>query len=202
MRRGLPLNDRLVPKIGTFASPRVNRAHRTPLAPQASPSAPRGVDQHPACARARSVDAVPLVTLLLIDNTAVRVLSASRTGDAVRNSRQRYLTRRPGLLRRIAALCLLLSYLLAGALHGACDLDVAHAPSGKPEIAALLDKAGHADPRGIADHHCHGCFSVAVPQLQLAVLPSDIVAATDWPIVAMGAGIPSDSDSPPPKHLI
>jgi hypothetical protein len=120
----------------------------------------------------------------------------------VRSIGRRYLASRPGLWRRIAALCLMLAYLLAGALHGACDLDVAHASSGKPEIAMLLDKAGHADQRGIADHHCHGCFSVAVPQLQLAMLLSDIVAATDWPAPAPGVGILSDSDSPPPKHLI
>ncbi|WP_349545327.1 hypothetical protein [Bradyrhizobium sp. ORS 375] len=92
-------------------------------------------------------------------------------------------------------------YLLAGALHGTCDLDVAHASSGKPEIASLLDKAGHSDSRDISDHHCHGCFSVAVPQLQLAMLPSDLVAATDWAAPALRAGIRPDSDSPPPKHL-
>ncbi|WP_257166226.1 hypothetical protein [Bradyrhizobium sp. SRS-191] len=95
-----------------------------------------------------------------------------------------------------------MTYLLAGALHGACDLDVAHPQAGKPEIASLLDKAGHSDQRGIADHHCHGCFSIAVPQLQLAALPTDIVAATDWPIPELRSGILSDSESPPPKHLI
>ena len=106
------------------------------------------------------------------------------------------------MLRRIAALCLMLAYLLAGALHGACDLDVAHVPAGKLEIASLLDKASHSDPRGIADHHCHGCFSVAIPQLQLAAVPADIVAATDWSIPLLRAGIVSESESPPPKHLI
>ena len=109
---------------------------------------------------------------------------------------------RPRLLRRIAALCLMLAYLLAGALHGACDLDVAHVPAGKLEIASLLDKASHSDPRGIADHHCHGCFSVAIPQLQFAAVPADIVAATDWAIPLLRAGIVSKSESPPPKHPI
>ncbi|WP_244422166.1 hypothetical protein [Bradyrhizobium sp. ORS 285] len=120
----------------------------------------------------------------------------------MRSIGQRYLTSHPGLLRRIAALCVIAAYLLAGALHGACDLDVAHASSGKPEIAALLDHAGHSDQRGVADHHCHGCFSVSVPQLQLAAVPADIVAATDWPIPVLRAGILSDAESPPPKHLI
>jgi len=105
------------------------------------------------------------------------------------------------MLRRIAALCVMLAYLLAGALHGACDLDVAHASAGKPEIASLLDKADHSDPRGIADHHCHGCFSVAMPQLQLAMIPADIVAATTWTIPLLRTGVLSESESPPPKHL-
>jgi len=140
--------------------------------------------------------------LLLIDNAAGRVLSAERTEGAVRIIGRRYLTSRPGALRRVAALCVMLAYLLAGALHGACDLDVAHAPAGKPEIASLLDQADHSDQRGIAGHHCHGCFSVAVPQLQLAVIPAEIVAATDWAIPVLRAGILPDSDSPPPKHLI
>ena len=105
------------------------------------------------------------------------------------------------MLRRIAALCVMLAYLLAGALHGACDLDVAHASAGKPEIASLLDKAGHSDQRGMADHHCHGCFSVAVPQLQIAAVPADIVAATNWAIPVLRAGFLPDSESPPPKHL-
>lgn len=114
----------------------------------------------------------------------------------------RYVTTRPRFLRRIASLCVLLAYLLAGALHGACDIDVAHSSAGKPEIASLLDKAGHADQRGIADHHCHGCFSVAMPQLQLAALPADIVAATDWASPLLRAGVLSERDSPPPRHLI
>ncbi|BAM92696.1 conserved hypothetical protein [Bradyrhizobium oligotrophicum S58] len=105
------------------------------------------------------------------------------------------------MLRRIAALCVMLAYLFAGALHGACDLDVAHPSTGKPEIASLLDKADHSDQRGMADHHCHGCFSVAVPQLQIAAVPADIVAATDWAIPVLRAGVLSDSESPPPKHL-
>ncbi|MGC2774607.1 MAG: hypothetical protein WA418_03115, partial [Bradyrhizobium sp.] len=84
---------------------------------------------------------------------------------------------------------------------GACDLDVAHASAGKSEIASLLDKAGHSDQRGIADHHCHGCFSVAVPQLQLAPAPSDIVVATNWAGPVLRAGILSESEFPPPKHL-
>ncbi|MGJ5175735.1 hypothetical protein ACQR16_02445 [Bradyrhizobium oligotrophicum] len=96
----------------------------------------------------------------------------------------------------------MVAYLLAGMLHGACDLEVAHPSAGKAEITSLLDKAGHSDPRGIADHHCHGCFSAAVPQLQLAAVPADIVAAIDWPIPALRAGVLSESDSPPPRHLI
>lgn len=105
------------------------------------------------------------------------------------------------MLRRIAALCVMLAYLLAGALHGACDLDVAHPTTGKPEIASLLDTGHHSDERGMTDHHCHGCFSIAVPQLQIAAVPADIVAATNWAIPVLRTGVLSESESPPPKHL-
>jgi hypothetical protein len=106
------------------------------------------------------------------------------------------------MLRRIATLCVMLAYLLAGALHGACDLDLADHSAGKREIASVVDKVGHSDQRGITDHHCHGCFSVTVPQLQLASVPAEIVAATDWPIPVLRAGVLSESESPPPKNLV
>ncbi|WP_284418389.1 MULTISPECIES: hypothetical protein [unclassified Bradyrhizobium] len=96
----------------------------------------------------------------------------------------------------------MIAYLFAGALHGACDLDVAHPSTGKTEIASLLDKADHSDQRSLVDHHCHGCFSVAVPQLQLAAVPADRVAAIGWPIPVLRAGVLPESDSPPPRHLI
>lgn len=105
------------------------------------------------------------------------------------------------MLRRIAAACLMLAYVLAGALHGACDIDVAHPSAGKPEIASLLDRAGHTDQRGITDHHCHGCFSVAVPQPQFAAVPAEVVAATEWAIPPLGAGVLPESESPPPRRL-
>ncbi|MGJ5080691.1 hypothetical protein ACQR1F_15955 [Bradyrhizobium sp. HKCCYLS3013] len=105
------------------------------------------------------------------------------------------------MLRRIAAACLMLAYVLAGALHGACDIDVAHPFAGKPEIASLLDRTGHTDQRGVADHHCHGCFSVAVPQPQLAAVPAEIVAAARWAVPLPGTAVKSESDSPPPRHL-
>ena len=107
----------------------------------------------------------------------------------------------PSCLRRFAALCLMISYLLAGLLHGACDLDVAHAPSGKPEIASLLDRAGHSDQKGMADHHCHGCFSVTMPQPQYVAALIAHMAAQNWPRPTGDVGMVFDTDSPPPKYL-
>jgi len=105
-------------------------------------------------------------------------------------------------LRRFAALCMMLAYLLAGVSHGICDLDVAHAPSGRAEIASMLDQAGHSDPQGLADHHCHGCFSVALPQPQLVAAFVAHLAAPNWPRPTGDAGLVFETDSPPPKHLI
>ncbi|MGJ4915483.1 hypothetical protein [Bradyrhizobium sp. SZCCHNR3003] len=138
---------------------------------------------------------------MLIDNRAGHVLSAGRTGGAVRSIGKQDDTSRPRMLRRIVAACLMLAYVLAGALHGACDIDVAHPFAGKPEIASLLDRAGHTDQRGVADHHCHGCFSVAVPQPQFAAVPAEVVAATGWAVPLLSAGILPESESPPPRHL-
>lgn len=106
------------------------------------------------------------------------------------------------VLRRFAALSMMLAYLLTGVLHGICDADVAHAPSGRPEIASLFDQAGHLDQQGLADHHCHGCFSVTLPQPQLAAAFVAQIAAPNWLRPTGDAGLVFDTDSPPPKHLI
>jgi len=110
--------------------------------------------------------------------------------------------RRPALRQVMAVLCMLV-YLVAGALHGACDIDVTKpVPQGTTVMSAVSD-VGHnaADKAMNADHHCHGCFSVSVANpmstsapvafvgLILAVAQPDLVGAT--PLL----------DTPPPKHL-
>ncbi|WGR74774.1 MULTISPECIES: hypothetical protein [unclassified Bradyrhizobium] len=93
-------------------------------------------------------------------------------------------------------------YLLAGALHGALDIDVT-SPSGGSEIASILDNgpAGHGDHKAVAGHHCHGCFSVAVVQPAQPDGVADLPAEPPLPLQAALAGIAPDTDSPPPKHL-
>ena len=91
-------------------------------------------------------------------------------------------------------------YLLSGALHGLYDLDVAN-PTGAPEMASVLGTKGHSEPKGTAEHHCHGCFSVTIPQpailVQIAELTGSIADSRPQSI----SGIVPDPDSPPPKSL-
>ena len=109
---------------------------------------------------------------------------------------------RPALRRVMAMLCVMV-YLVAGALHGACDIDVTNPmPHGMAVMAGNSD-AGHnaADRAMIADHHCHGCFSVFVADSVSTVTPvafSNPVRATAQPDLVGATPI---LDTPPPKHL-
>ena len=105
-------------------------------------------------------------------------------------------------LRRIVAACLMLAYVLTGALHGICDLDVTN-PAGKSEISSLLDgKTGHPEQKGaVSVHHCHGCFSVAVPQPPAAEASVEFAWPAAWPPSNERAGRMLDTELPPPKHL-
>ena len=104
--------------------------------------------------------------------------------------------------RGLVAVVVATIYLLAGVLHGAHDIDVT-SPSGGSEIASLLDNGsdGHGDPKALAGHHCHGCFSVAVMQPLQSGAATDIVAAPVAQRAPALVGIAPDTDSPPPKHL-
>ncbi len=92
-------------------------------------------------------------------------------------------------------------YLLAGALHGAHDIDVT-TPGGGSEIAAVLDgSAGHGDHKAIGGHHCHGCFSLTVAQPALSTAATALVSAPSPQQAARLAGIVPDTDSPPPRPV-
>jgi hypothetical protein len=105
-------------------------------------------------------------------------------------------------VRGLMAACIMVAYLLSGAMHGLCDLDVTN-PSGKSEIASLLgNKAGHSEHKGLAEHHCHGCFSVALPQPVLSVVVLELSGAPNWTLPAAIVGLDPDTEAPPPKHLI
>jgi hypothetical protein len=107
----------------------------------------------------------------------------------------------PRSLRDATALLVLAMYLIAGVLHGVCDLDVAHSPS-KIAVSLIDEGTGHSDRGTLAEHHCHGCFSVSVPA-------SVVVAAAMMPTVevrpallAAHRGLVPGLDPPPPKSLI
>jgi hypothetical protein len=107
----------------------------------------------------------------------------------------------PRSLRRAMAMFVLGMFLIGGVLHGVCDLDVTN-PSGKAAIALVDKSTGHPETGGLADHHCHGCFSVSVPTPVMAspieVMPT--VKVTPALQVAR-RGLPPGIDPPPPKFL-
>lgn len=109
---------------------------------------------------------------------------------------------RPALRRVMAILCVIV-YLLAGALHGACDIDVTNPAPHSMAVMSGTSDAGHnaADKAMIADHHCHGCFSVSVADPVSTSVPvafSSLVRAATQPD---HIGATPVLDTPPPKHL-
>jgi len=111
--------------------------------------------------------------------------------------------RRPALRRVMAGFCVLV-YLVAGALHGACDLDVTTpAAGGTLVMSAMPDiSADLADKAVVADHHCHGCFSVSVPAPpQAALAQRDAARPVRFTAEPAHLGAAPRLDTPPPKHL-
>ncbi len=112
-----------------------------------------------------------------------------------RNRRMRFLDR-PG--RMLVALVMSL-HLLAGALHGLYDLDVA-SPSG-PTIASI-NKDGAQSEKGIAaEHHCHGCFFVSIPSPLTAAADLKPAEEIFIPLEVQHRGLAPGIDPPPPKFL-
>ncbi len=116
-------------------------------------------------------------------------------------------TFRPSIQSHLRTVCeliavrVLFAYLMSGALHCICDLDVTNR-SRKSEIASLMDnKAGDSEQKGLVEHHCHGCFSVAMAQpIQPAVI-LEISGAPKWTLSAAIVGMDPGTEAPPPKHL-
>ncbi|MDA9409842.1 MULTISPECIES: hypothetical protein [unclassified Bradyrhizobium] len=106
----------------------------------------------------------------------------------------------PRSLRGAMTIFVLAMYLIAGVLHGVCDLDVTNSSS--KSVISLAEKgAGHSDKGSLADHHCHGCFSVSVPApvvAAVALMPSVKVVPM---LQITRRGLPPGIDPPPPKSL-
>lgn len=106
----------------------------------------------------------------------------------------------PRSVRGAMTILVLAMYLVAGVLHGVCDLDVTN-PSSKAVISLAEKGASHSDKGSSADHHCHGCFSVSVPAPLVAavtVMPAVKVVPT---LQVERRGLPPGIDPPPPKFL-
>ncbi|MEW6644245.1 MAG: hypothetical protein AB1586_27315 [Pseudomonadota bacterium] len=111
--------------------------------------------------------------------------------------------RRPALRRVMAGLCVLV-YLVAGALHGACDLDVTTPAAGGMLVMSMAPDASAdlADKATVGDHHCHGCFSVSVPApSQAGLAQRDDARPVRFAPEPMRLGAVPLLDTPPPKHL-
>lgn len=112
-------------------------------------------------------------------------------------------TQRVTALRRIVSVLLTLVYVLSGVLHGLVDVDAAIRSGSSLAIAAADGKTSQSPERGlVADHHCHGCFSVSVPapaqqaELALGLKPAELPKSAA-PLYGNVRGL----DPPPPKSL-
>jgi len=94
----------------------------------------------------------------------------------------------------------MIAYLLAGALHGVCDLDVTN-PAGHT-ISLSADDGAHPSGKAVAgEHHCHACFAVAAPrpvQVATRVQPN---AAIMPRTVSRDSGLVPGLEPPPPKSV-
>lgn len=108
---------------------------------------------------------------------------------------------RLGALRGIAAVLMVFVYLLAGFAHNLSHLDITK-PSGVAVISVALDKAGDAgETEVLTGHHCHGCFSAAMPAITQAPQQSELPFSRWLPSLAQLNGRAPGTDTPPPKYL-
>jgi hypothetical protein len=66
----------------------------------------------------------------------------------------------------MAVMFVMIAYLLAGALHGLCNLDVTNVIGNSRASVTSGKDLGQTDKGTVAEHHCHGCFSVAAQASQ------------------------------------
>jgi hypothetical protein len=108
---------------------------------------------------------------------------------------------RPRPVRAAFAVLAMLLYLFSGALHAACHLDVT-APAGEKLLVIMTDHgAGHSGKADLADHHCHGCFSVSIPAPVFASALLEPLATILPPLQADASDLVPSLDPPPPKTL-
>jgi hypothetical protein len=104
--------------------------------------------------------------------------------------------------RKAVVVLVLATYLFAGALHGLCDIDLTN-PSGSV-VVSMSDKAagtGDGDKGLVAEHHCHGCFSVSVPSPMTTASVVEMVNEVVFHHDVEPRGVTHGIDLPPPKLL-
>lgn len=102
--------------------------------------------------------------------------------------------------RKALAMVVLATYILAGAMHGFCEFDVTN-PSGATIVSLAEKGMSHSDKGGVADNHCHGCFSVTAQPLVFAAMPVSIETRTVVFHDVERRSLPRGIDPPPPKFL-
>jgi hypothetical protein len=103
--------------------------------------------------------------------------------------------------RGFAAVMLVVAYLFAGFAHSFCGLDVSN-PAGATVVSVALDDGGDVVHKGArADHHCHGCFSVAMPSKAEAARLNDLPISKWYTPPVQLTGRAPGLDTPPPKYL-
>ena len=106
----------------------------------------------------------------------------------------------PRRVRGALALFVLTMYLVGGVLHGLCDLDVTNA-SGRVAISLVDRGVGHSEKGVVADHHCHGCFSVSVPAPVIGAMEVMPVVKILTLFDTDRRGVQPGIEPPPPKFL-
>jgi hypothetical protein len=103
-------------------------------------------------------------------------------------------------LRRLIAVLVLMAYVVGGALHSYCGLDVA-VPSGESIVALVNSHAHDAQPDEdiVAGHHCHGCFSVSMPAPLGVAAPLKMQPRPVLSREIVRSGAEAGIDPPPPK---
>lgn len=101
--------------------------------------------------------------------------------------------------RRALTLLVLMAYLCVGALHGLCDLKVSKS-SDSVVVSLVQEGGGHSDTGIVADHHCHGCFSVSVPaSVASSAVIGEIPVKLSFHHDAERRSFSDGIDLPPPK---
>lgn len=104
--------------------------------------------------------------------------------------------------RKAVVMLVLVTYLFAGALHGFCDIDVTN-PSGMAVVSLSESGSGKAAGENavVAEHHCHGCFSVSVPAPATTAAVVELAIKTVFHHDTDRRDVPHGIDLPPPKTL-